>query len=428
MSEKEANNLLYDWEFWARPNQLPPDWEWYVWLILSGRGFGKTRIGSETVIQWAKQGYTPIALIGQTKADVRDTMIELGESSILKVSPPWFMPVYESSKRRLVWPNGVIAVAFSGDEPDQLRGPQHMKAWADEPCKFKRLQETWDNLMFGLRLGDNPQVVATTTPRPIKWLKDLLNDKQVAVTKGHTLDNRVNLAPKFVKKIIEKYEGTRLGRQELAGEVLEDNPGALWKRGNIDKFRVNQAPELIRIVVGVDPEAANNEGSAETGIIVAGIAKVEDKLHGYVLDDLSIKGTPREWATAAVTGYHKYKADCIVAEVNQGGDMVESTIQTVEPNVAVKKIHASRGKATRAEPASALYEQGRGHHVGFFTELEDQLCEWVPGDNQPSPDRLDALAHAFNELFGEGEPGSVDAEAANTKSNAAFAGVRKKEF
>lgn len=401
LSEKEAKSLLYDWEFWARPNQLPPDWAWYVWLLISGRGFGKTRVGSETVIKWAKQKYSPIALVGQTKADVRDTMVELGESSILKVSPPWFMPEYKPSKRRLIWPNGVTAIIYSGDEPNQLRGPQHAKAWVDELCKFRYPQDTWDNLMFGLRVGDNPQVVVTTTPRPIKILKELVNDKGNVVTCGHTLENKANLAPQFLKKITEKYEGTRLGRQELEGKILDDNPGALWKRSQIDELRVKQHPDLIRVVVGVDPEASNNEDSAETGIIVAGVAVVDKVLHGFVLDDLSIKETPKGWATAAVTGYYKHKADKIIAEVNQGGDMVESTIITVDKKVQVKKIHASRGKVTRAEPISALYEQGRVHHVGFFRDLEDQLCEWVPGND--SPDRLDALVHALTELMLEPE-------------------------
>jgi len=405
LNQKEAESILYDWTVWARPKQLPPDWDWYVWLLLSGRGGGKTRPGAELVIKWAKEGYNPIALVGETKADVRDTMVEVGDSSILKVSPPWFFPEYEPSKRRITWPNGVIGIVYSGDEPGQLRGPQHQKAWVDELAKFKYPQEAWDNLILGLRMGDKPQAVVSTTPRPIKSIKELVKDERteknpdgrVAVTRGHTLENRDNLAPDFLNYILRKYEGTRLGRQELAGEILDDNPDALWERAKIDELRVRQHPDLIRVVVGVDPAASDNEDSADTGIIVAGIAQIGDTMHGYILDDLTIKGTPHQWATAAVTGYHKARADKIIGEVNNGGDMVEHTIKTVDKSVPFKAVHASRGKYIRAEPVSALYEQNRVHHVGFFPELEDQMCEWMPGDK--SPDRLDALVWAITELI-----------------------------
>ena len=397
LTEKEAEALLYDWAFWARPKQLPPDWDWYIWLLLSGRGGGKTRTGAELTIKWAKEKYSPIALVGQTKADVRDTMVEVGESAILNICPPWFRPEYEPSKRRLTFPNGVLAIIYSGDEPDQLRGPQHAKAWVDELSKFKYPQGTWNNLLFGLRIGEKPQVVVTTTPRPIPIIKALVNDSRTAVTRGHTLENRAHLAPDFFNYILSKYEGTRLGQQELAGEILDDNPEALWQRDRIDELRVKQHPELIRIVVAIDPAVSTNEQSSETGIIVAGIAQVSGQVHGYILADLTIKGTPDQWATAAVTGYYRAGADRIIGEVNNGGDMVEHTIRTVDQNVAFNKVHASRGKYTRAEPVSALYEQGRIHHVGFFPDLEDQLCEWVPGDK--SPDRLDALVWAITELM-----------------------------
>jgi len=397
LTQQEAEALLYDWEAWARPNQLPPAWAWYIWLILSGRGFGKTRTGNELVIRWAREGYNPIALIGQTKADVRDTIVEVGDSSILKISPPWFYPEYEPSKRRVIWPNGVLGIIYSGDEPDQLRGPQHAKALVDEISKYKYPQDTWDNLMFGLRVGTNPQAVVATTPRPIKLIKTLLKDPKTAITRGHTMDNKANLAPSFLKYIIEKYQGTRLGRQELDGEVLDDNPDALWKRDRIDELRVRQHPDLTRVVVAIDPAASDSPESAETGIIVAGVAMFNGQFHGYILDDLTIRSSPSGWATAAVTGYYKHKADRIVGEVNNGGDMVEHTVRTVEKNASYKAVHASRGKAVRAEPVSALYEQGRVHHVGFFAELEDQLCEWVPGGT--SPDRLDALVWALTELM-----------------------------
>lgn len=348
------------------------------------------------MIDWAKQEFSPIALVGQTKADVRDTMIELGDSSIMRCSPPWFMPSYEPTKRRLTWPNGVIGIAYSGDEPGQLRGPQHQKAWVDELAKFERPQETWDNLMFGLRVGRLPQVVVTTTPRPIAIIKQLANDPAAVVVRTHTQDNAANLDSNFLKFILDRYEGTRLGRQELGAEILSDNPQALWKRANLDEMRLSAFPDLARIAVAVDPGVTSTETSAETGIIVAGVSK-EEHVKGYVLADYSLRGTPREWASAAVAAYHTHKADVIIGEANNGGDMIESTVKTVDEEVNFKKVIATRGKYTRAEPVSALYEQKRIHHVGFFHDLEDQLCEWVPGEK--SPDRLDALVWAFTELM-----------------------------
>ena len=392
-SEKQLEALQFDWEFWARPKQLEPVGEWYVWVILAGRGFGKSRVGAEQVRKWVEQGYKRIALVGQTPAEVRDTMVE-GESGILAISPPWNMPKYEPSKRRLTWPNGAIATAYSAENPELLRGPQHDKAWVDELSKFKYPQETWDNLMFGLRLGDNPQALVSTTPKPIRTLKEILGYDKAYITRGSTYENKANLAEAFVNTIINKYEGTRLGRQELYAELLDDNPDALWQRSKIDELRVTKHPDLIRVVVAIDPQATNEEVSAETGIIAAGIG--EDG-HGYILDDHSIKATPDGWGKAAVTGYYKHSADRVIGEVNNGGDMVGYTVSTIDPNVPFKKVHASRGKQVRAEPISALYEQGKIHHAGTFSELEDQLCEWVPGDK--SPDRLDALVWALTELM-----------------------------
>ena len=401
LTDKEAETLLYDWNFFARPKQLPPEWDWYVWLLLGGRGSGKTRPGAELTCKWAKEGFSPIALVAAKASDSRDIMIEVGDSSILKISPPWFMPIYEPSKRRLTWPNGVIGITFSGEEPDQLRGAQPQKAWVDELAKFKYPQDTWDNLMLGLRVGSKPQAVVTTTPRPIKVIKELVADERTAVTRGHTLENRDNLHPDYLRYVLRKYEGTRLGRQELAAEILDDNPDALWKRTKIDELRVSKPPELKRIVVAIDPQGTDNETSSSTGIVVAGIAQVADRIEAYILADLTLSGTPEKWATEAVSGYYTFKADRMVAEVNFGGDMVESIIRIIDKGVAFKKVHASRGKQVRAEPASALYEQDRVHHVGFFAELEDQLCEWVPGDK--SPDRLDALVWALTDLMLEAQ-------------------------
>lgn len=400
LDDEEALKLLFTWEAWARDKQLTPDGNWVVWLILAGRGFGKTRTGGERINGWAREDrYGRFALVGRTAADVRDVMVE-GESGILACSPPWFMPKYEPSKRRLTWPNGAIATTYSADEPDALRGPQHTKAWCDEPAAWK-YEDTWDQMMFGLRLGAKPQVVATTTPRPTRLIRMLANAKTTHVTRGTTYENKSNLSPVFWQQITTKYEGTRLGRQELEAILLDDAEGALWKRdAMIERYRVLQAPELIRVVVGVDPPASHSVESAECGIIVAGLGTDG---HGYVLDDLSLQGSPNEWARQAVTGYYRYHADRLVAEVNQGGDMVEAVIRGIDEKVAFKSVRATRGKQLRAEPVAAIYEQGRGHHVGAFPYVEDQMCQWVQGD--VSPDRLDALVWTFTELMvTEGEP------------------------
>lgn len=396
LTEREAESLFYDWSFWARPEQIEPVGDWRVWLVLAGRGFGKTRTGAEWIRARAEsQLFRRFALVGSTAADVRDVMVE-GESGILACSSPKFMPIYQSSKRRLTWPNGAIAICYSGDEPDQLRGPQHDSVWADEPQKWRYGIEAWDNMEFGLRIGPKPQAVATGTPLPIKLIKDLVFDPQTVVTRGSTYDNLNNLAPSFIKRVVRKYEGTRLGRQELRGEILDDTPGALWTRGNLDQYRVRKIPTLVRVVVGVDPNASSGEDGAETGIVVAGLG-VDG--HGYVLDDLSLRASPAMWATAAVAGYYKHRADRIIGESNNGGEMVEHTIRTADKTVSFRSVHASRGKATRAEPISAMYEQGTVHHVGMFADLEDQLCEWVPAVSPKSPDRMDALVWALTELM-----------------------------
>lgn len=334
-------------------------------------------------------------------------MIELGESSILKISPPWFMPEYEPSKRRLTWPNGVTATAFSGDEPDQLRGPQHGTAWVDELAKFKYPSLAWDNLEFGLRLGNNPQVVITTTPRPIPIIRQLLADSDIIDRVVSTYANIHNLAPSYIKRVIARYEGTRLGRQELHGEVMDDVPGALWTRAIIEQGRVTSHPPLRRVVVGVDPHAS----TGETGIIVAGVGlcdcKGKEEMHGFVIDDLSTGGSPDAWARQVVTGYHKHHADIVAAEANNGGDMIIFTIATVDPKVATKKLWASRGKYTRAEPIAALYEQGKVHHVGMFATLEDEYCTWVTGESD-SPNHLDAAVWALTELMLEAVAGPAE--------------------
>lgn len=399
LSQEEVAQLQYHWDFWARPNQRTPLVAFFCWLVLAGRGYGKTRVGSEWTIRAIESGQCKrFALIGETAADVRDVMVE-GDSGILACSPPWFRPVYEPSKRRLTWPNGAIATTYSADKPDQLRGPQHDGAWADEIAKW-RYVDAWDQLIFGLRLGKNPQVVATTTPRPTPLIKTLSKESDTHVTRGSTFENSANLSEKFLQKLRDKYENTRLGRQEIYAEILDDNPGALWSRALLEKNRVQKAPELRRIVVAVDPAVTSNEDSDETGIVVCGLGFDG---HGYVLEDASGIYTPNEWATKVVEVYETWKADRVVAEVNNGGDLVENTIRTI-PNdrgrrVSYKGVRASRGKATRAEPVAALDEQGKIHHVGFLSGLEDQMTDWNPSVDKDSPDRVDARVWGFSELM-----------------------------
>lgn len=409
MSEMEARELLRDWRFWARPAQLPPAGSWRVWLLLAGRGFGKTRTGAEWVRQMVEDGRAwRIALVAPTAAAARDVMIE-GESGLLAVTRERYQATYEPSKRRLTWPSGAIATAFSAEEPDRLRGPQHDAAWCDELAAWRHAQ-TWDMLMLGLRLGADPRCVVTTTPKPIALVKELLRDKNVAVTRGATFENSDNLAPAFVDQIVRRYVGTRLGRQELEAELLEDVPGALWTRETIERARVAAAPELRRIVVAIDPATSAGEDADETGIVVAALASDS---HGYVLDDLSGRMAPHQWARRAVAAYHARRADRVVAEVNNGGDLVEATLRMVDAAVAYRAVRASRGKAVRAEPVAALYEQGRIHHVGALPTLEDQLCALTPDfDRQAagfSPDRADALVWALTDLMvAPGESGLID--------------------
>lgn len=391
LTPAEAEALAYHWPAWARPEQLAPLGDWRIWLVKAGRGWGKTRVGAEWVRQ-QKETVGRIALVAPTAADARDVMVE-GESGILAISPAGDRPHYEPSKRRLTWANGAIATTYSADEPDRLRGPQHGAAWCDEVAAW-RYPDAWDMLMFGLRLGDDPRVCATTTPKVVPLMKAIQQDPHVIITRGRTFDNAANLAPQFIDALMRKYQGTRLGRQELDGEDLEDSPGALWVRTMLDELRVLKHPDLVRVVVAVDPAISAGEDSDETGIVVEG--KGTDG-HGYVLEDVSLKGSPDAWGRAAVTAYHTRKADLIVAEANQGGEMVRHVIQTVDPKVPVKLVHASRGKATRAEPVAAMYEQGRYHHVGSFPHLEDQMCTWVPG--MKSPDRMDAHVWGATELF-----------------------------
>ena len=399
---------MHDWRFFARPSQLPPDGDWQTWLILAGRGFGKTRTGSEWVREQVRQGVSRIALVAPTASDARDVMVE-GESGLLSVC--WAgdrtyageivgRPSYEPSKRRLTWANGAMATLFSAEEPERLRGPQHEVMWADELAAWKYLRETWDMAMFGLRLGTRPRICITTTPKPLPVLREIVKDPRTVITRGSTVDNAQNLAPAFLQAIRDKYEGTRLGRQELNAEVLDDVPGALFTREMIDKALVRAAPDLVRVVVAVDPSGTKGESDKgdSIGIVVAG--KGTDG-NAYVLADRTCKLSPDGWGKRVVAAYHEFNADRIVAERNFGGAMVEHVIRTVEPRAAYREVTASRGKIARAEPVAALYEQSKVKHVGGFSELEDQMCALTPdgflGDG--SPDRADALVWAITELM-----------------------------
>lgn len=395
--------LKYNWQKWARPEQLLPAGDWRVLLVKAGRGWGKTRCGAEAVRFWVKK-FSRVNIVAATFDDCRDVCIE-GESGILRVCPRSERPRFVPSRHTLEWPSGATSLLFSADEPERLRGKQHEKLWADELAAWRN-PESWDQAMFGLRLGANPQAIVTTTPKPSAIIKALVKDPHTIVVNGTSYDNRSNLAPAFLDKIITKYENTRLGRQELLAEILEDREGALFTQALIESARVEKAPELIRIVIAVDPAVTSGAESDETGIIAAG-CDGRRPAHFYVLDDQSLTASPEKWARRAVSTFHRHGADRIIAEVNQGGDLVEGTIRTVDPNVSYRAVRATRGKAVRAEPISSLYEQGRVHHVGLFGTLEDQMCDYVPGESG-SPDRMDALVWALSDLSTHGVGGFMN--------------------
>lgn len=407
MTPEVLANLRYDWKFWARPNQMAPEGLWTTWLVLAGRGFGKTRMGAEWVRDLAeKHPGCRIALVAETAADARDVMIK-GDSGLLATDPNLTEDSWSPTNRCLTWPNGSKAWCYNATEPDQLRGPQHHFGWVDELAKFRYAQEIWDQLMFGLRLGEHPQVLVTTTPRPLEIIKKLMADPSTYTTRGSTLDNKDNLAASTVAYLYDRYKNTRLGRQELEGEVLGDIPGALWNREDIDNARrtKQEIPDMERIYVAVDPAASSNEGADEHGIIVVGMARDEDGYaRGYILEDGSMKGTPEQWGAKVIKLYRKWEADKIIAEKNNGGEMVSHVIKSVDRSAPVKLVHASKGKFVRAEPISSLYEQGRVHHVGdSFDKLEDQMCEFsvdnLRGGSNGSPDRVDALVWGLTEIF-----------------------------
>jgi phage terminase large subunit-like protein len=408
MSTSELLALGYDWSLAARPEQLPPPAPaghdaWDVWVYLAGRGAGKTRSASEWCREKAKSMPGTIGhLVARTAADARDTMVQ-GESGILAVCAGDVdnRPTYNPSNRLIRWPNGTIVRLFSAEEPNALRGPQCHWWWADELCAWKYVRDTWDQLQYGARLGDHVQGIVTTTPRPIALLRKIIDSPTTVVSRGSTMVNAPNLAPNFLKKIMDDYGGTRLGRQEIYGEILDDNPNALWSRDMIEMHRVTIAPALSNVVVGVDPAASDGEDACSTGIVGSG-RDYRDPAHYYVLADCTVQGArPDEWGRASVAAYRELQADCIAPERNNGGDMVEHVLRTIDPAIPIRPQWASRGKRTRAEPIAALSEQGRLHFVGSFPALEDQMCEWQPNVDADSPDRVDALVWSITALMSE---------------------------
>jgi len=397
--------LLRDWAFLAHDHQLAPRGAWALWLLIGGRGAGKTRAGAEWLRAevsgrpGARRREFRIALVGETYADVREVMVE-GVSGLLGIHPKSERPVWIASRRRLEWPNGAVAQAFSSEDPEALRGPQFDLAWCDELAKWRNAEETFDMLQFGLRLGTRPRQLVTTTPRPIPLLKRLLKQDGTAVTHAPTKANAFNLAPSFLERVLARYAGTRLGRQELDGELIEDRPDALWTRDGLEACRVEAAPStLVRIVIAIDPPASSTRTSDACGIIAAGLG--EDG-RAYVLADRSKRpARPADWAAAAIGLWHGLSADCLIAEVNQGGDMVAEVIAKADPLVPVKAVRATRGKHARAEPVAMLYDQGKVAHVGAFPDLEDEMADFSPSglSNGRSPDRLDALVWAVSELM-----------------------------
>lgn len=393
------------WPFEARSDQMAPAGEWTTWLLLGGRGAGKTRAGAEWVRKIAARAAGPIAIVAETLADAREVMVE-GVSGLLSIHPPSEKPRWSSSRRRLEWPNGAIALTFSSEDPESLRGPQFAAAWCDELAKWRHPQATWDMLQFGLRLGPRPRQVVTTTPRPLALLKSIMASPMTIQTRATTKMNEDNLAPSFLSAVVGRYAGTRLGRQELEAELIEERPDALWQRPVLEAARVDKAPDLVRIVIALDPPATSGARSDACGIIAAGLSA--DGL-GYVLEDATASRlTPAGWASRAVAIYHRLAADRIVAEVNQGGEMVAAVIHQADSSVPVTMVRASRGKWLRAEPVAALYERGRVRHVGTLPELEDELCDFSLGglSSGRSPDRLDALVWALSALMltGGGDP------------------------
>jgi phage terminase large subunit-like protein len=410
LSGMDPETLLWDWSVWGRPEQQPPEGNWNVWLVLAGRGFGKTRLASEWVREEAKYtttGQRRFALVARTAADVRDVIVE-GESGILNVTPPSERPHYEPSKRRLTWPNGNTATLFTADEPDSLRGPQFTHAWGDEVAAWRQTPDAagmtaWDNLRVGTRLGQYPKLLVTTTPKRVPILYSLLKEAEksdiVKVTRGSTLDNSGNLSSAYLDTMLGIYEGTALAKQELYGEMLSDVDGAMWTEEIVEAARQMSFPPATPLrLIGVDPSVAENPKD-ECGIVVVSSTAEGDlyKRQAWVLEDASVHGSPTVWAQKVVDMARKWGCP-VVAEVNQGGALVKNAIHQIDPTVTVLEVHSKQGKQLRAEPITLAYQQGRVHHVGYHVHLESQMYSWIPGEGK-SPDRIDALVHALTALL-----------------------------
>ena len=407
----DPERLQWDWSFWGRPEQQRPEGDdWNIWLYLAGRGAGKTRTAAEWIREEAKytnKGQIRFALVARTAADVRDVIVE-GESGIINVTPPSERPLYEPSKRRLTWPNGNTATCFTADEPDSLRGPQFTHAWGDEVAAWRQTPDAagmtaFDNLRVGTRLGTNPKIVVTTTPKRVPLLYQLMNEAQktgkVIITRGSTMDNQGNLSSAYLDAIKGVYEGTRLAQQELYGEMLSDVEGALWTPDLIDRSRESVLPSGTPLrVVAVDPSVAENPRD-ECGIVVCASTGERDlyKRNSWVLEDATVHGSPDVWANKVVQMARKWGCP-VVAEVNQGGALVRNAINTIDSSIKVLEVHSKYGKALRAEPITLAYEQGRVHHIGYLADLESQMISWIPGEGK-SPDRVDALVHALTALL-----------------------------
>ncbi len=396
LTPEQAKALLYSWRFWARENQIAPDGKWATWLALAGRGFGKTEAGAQWIRERVQGGARSIALIAETQKDLEEVMVP----RILRVHAPEEAPRVTYRPVRIVWPNGAMALGYNGTEPDQLRGPEFDTAWCDELAKYRYAQEVWDMLQFTMRRGNDPRVFVSTTPRPIPVIKSIMADPSTVVTQGSTFDNARNLPPQFLEKLKQRYAGTRLGRQELEAEILDDVPGALWSREVIDQSRASSAPDMQRIVIGVDPSGTRGEIGTSNSVGIVGVGLGIDGF-AYVLADRSCDASPAVWGKQAVNLYHELRADLVVAEENFGGAMVEHVIRTVDPLIPYKAVNASRGKVLRAEPVAALYEQGRVKHCGRLDALEDQMTLITGGGymGEGSPDRLDAMVWAITELI-----------------------------
>lgn len=396
LARRKRAESRYNWSVHARVTQrIPSSDDWQTWLILAGRGFGKTRTGAETVRQlvMTKQARY-IGLIGQSMVEAASVMVQ-GESGLLNVFPPEDRPIFSPSGQKIFFKNGAVATLFGGNTPERLRGPQFDFVWIDEFAKFRNPEELYTQVMMCLRLGAHPRCLITTTPRPFPLLENLLKDSKTAVTRGSTFDNAENLAPTYIAHMKSTYAATRLGAQELYAEILSERDGALWNRSMI-RYQLPTNENWRRIVIAIDPATTHHDQSDETGIMVVGL---HDDGYVYVLDDLSGRLPPTEWGTRVTEAYWRYKADRVVAEVNKGGDLVERVVKSIDPHIAYKAVRATRGKVVRAEPVASLYEQGKVFHVRPLAALEQQICDYVPNRTAKSPDRMDALVWAVTDLM-----------------------------